>query len=220
MNLGQEYKLEAFGSDNCHDLQYWQRLFVSGTNLMFIAPMWRLLEKRVRIIYIWPELSQIAATMIFSYIYHLCDDADGNSPCFRVCSLEYANLYKLDFIFSHQIISVCLFYGLRLEVKGVCALAWFVVNMTYFGYWQDNNYNDFVVAQLMMGVFVYCVRCTMREGHVWRILRDDAIAGASFLPWVFLALVCKIVGNFVFYDFFHGCWHISIAIALYKFVLV
>jgi hypothetical protein len=217
-----ELKLEAFGSDDhCYELQFFQRLFVINTNLMFAIVIYALLEKpRLKMWEVWPELCQAWAILIFSSFYHWCDDADGTTPCFRVCVLYYRNLHTFDFIFSHQLIAICLFCNMKLLFKSIFTLVWFAINVANFGY-INMDYNAFVAGQVSAGVVIYLLRFIWRadfQNHPRALMASDIKASLDFVPWALLGLLCKIVGNVIFYDLFHGLWHVCEAYALYKFV--
>lgn len=195
---------------------------MANSNLAFAIPIYALAMKPGKLLQVWPEISQIAFTMYFSYFYHQCDDADGHSPCFRWCIMHFKNLHTFDFLFSHQIISVALCWGMQLPAKTLGTLVWFGINLAYFGY-SDDVYTAFLAWIICAVVIVYLYRLSYRTQNdqmmVCMTVHSDIMVATRFLPWVFMAILCKLTGNFVFYDFLHGCWHIFIAIALFKFIV-
>lgn len=218
-NSGME--LKAYDNDNCYELQFCQRLLVINTNLAFGIVVYALLMKRdVKLWTLWPEFCQALAILIFSSLYHWCDDDNGQTLCFRRCVLYYTNLHIFDFVFSHQLIAICLFCNMPLLFKSICTLMWFAINMANFGY-LNINYNVFVTGQVTASVIIYGARFIQRVGfqnHYRALLASDIEASMDFMPWALLGLICKGIGNLIFYDLFHGLWHVSMAYALYKFV--
>src|SRR4051812_13751029 len=89
----------------CESGEYLKRSLVVGSNAMFLLPIiycfrlnWRLLA---------PEIFYTTSVLIWSSLYHLCDNGD---TCTKFCIFGWIHLYRLDFIFSYQMLPVALTY--------------------------------------------------------------------------------------------------------------
>ncbi len=187
---------------------FW-RILIAYSNVAFAYPVYALLTMGNRLV-LWPEISQMTMTGVFSYLYHLCDDADGQEPCYRICVLRPANLLLFDFIFSYQTLAIVAFISTEYKhvvYKCVGMSAYFATNVCYFAFYSRGfpewKYT-LIIAMVTMGFVI--VR------YDRRLLYPDL----RIIPIAVLAFLCKLM--VVRYALFHALWHIFIAIFFHHYL--
>jgi hypothetical protein len=193
----------------CTSTDAFWRILISDSNVAFVLPVYALCfytGKSLR--QMWPEISQLALTALFSFWYHLCDDADGRLPCYSYCLLHPRNLHAFDFIFSYQVFAVVAFMGMdNMLFKCVGMSVFYACNVVYFS------------SEWNLDEWLYTIIVVFETAAVL-IIRQD-INLKEFLkisPLALAAFACKLMS--FCYLFFHSAWHILIALFLYCYVMV
>lgn len=205
---------------------FW-RIFIADSNVAFVLPIYALLSRsiarasaragqtgtRISIkgcIIVWPEISQIIFCGFFSFIYHLCDDANGQEVCFRYCLLHPKNLHVFDFIFSYQIFAVLAFISDNVNYtfyKCIGMSTYFVINVCYFAFYSY-TFPEWLYT-LILTIVTIVIILTMRFNKMW------FYSILQILPIALLAFTCKLM---FYYRLFHGLWHIFIALFIYYYI--
>jgi hypothetical protein len=99
-------------TDDCKDYYYVLRYWLACSNLIFLSPIIYCIRLTIYGHKKWftlvPEMFLLTCVMVFSFLYHMCDDSYG---CTSHCVTSWTYLNRLDFIFSYQTISVVVCYS-------------------------------------------------------------------------------------------------------------
>ena len=210
-NYKKEHHKEAWFLMECNTLDAFWRILIAFSNVAFAYPVYALSTMGNRLV-LWPEISQMTMTGVFSSLYHLCDDANGQEPCYRICVLRYANLYLYDFIFSYQTLAIVAFISTdykHVVYKCVGMSAYFTSNLSYFTFYS-RQFPEWQYTLLMAIITLGFVIVRYDKHLLYSDLR--------IVPIAILAFACKAM--VAYYSLFHALWHIFIAIFFHHYLQV
>jgi hypothetical protein len=169
-----------------------------------------------------PEMAFSLATMIFSLLYHMCD---AGHSCSKICVADWELLYKLDFIFSYQIIHIVITYTTNYKLtafKSIYLIMTLVGNAIYVNVYKDRGFDNYFYI-IIIGVGILMTLCRFLYLYQTNNLTHEMKHHFDYRA-IILASLCAVIGllfkfltpgEYDYYYWGHSLWHIFISLAIY-----
>lgn len=212
------------GCSSFEELQYW---FPVVSNAMFLLiPVYAIKLTRDKGLPFWtllPEILLPTTTATVSWLYHMCWNAVS---CQTYCAVERVKLYKLDFIFAYQMVTLAAAYSVdqRASIfKYAFHIATFIANSVFVNTYQVAGTYDLQWYTVLVG---FAIVATIGR-FAWLIWKEElAFEMTHHFDWIagLAALVCAIAATICWwmpslypddYWWIHSLWHSFIALAIF-----
>jgi hypothetical protein len=214
------------GEYYCDSSDYGHRAFLVGSNAIFLLNTIYCIILTVKYSLEWYSLiietSIPLITGTLSAIYHLCDAGPG---CSRICVTDWNTLYRLDFIFSYQIIHVVFTFSTDNKItyfKFLYHLAALLANIIFVNTYKELGFENYFY------VIILCAGFLITIGRFIYLFNNHEFCHKfkyhfNFIA-VSLALVCSLIGfffkfytsdEFTYYWWGHSLWHIFIGLGIF-----
>lgn len=208
--------------------EIFQRCFLVESNVAFLfIPIYCIIltiEDKLNWYALIPEMILSIMTCLWSTMYHMCDSGPTST---QICAFQWESLYKLDFIFSFEIIHIVFAYSPNPPFPIFCLKTLYLTlttvgNIIYVNTYYNGSMNiGFYACNVALGVAVTIFRfiylwCT---GDISHEMKDHFNIWVGMIALIDLAIgvFCKIAtpNSFNYYWWGHAGWHIFIAQAIY-----